>query len=812
MTEGFHHAHVERARAALHAFHGWIFTHTHQQDHLAARVSSYLNSLLQGRGDSFPDDFLKPPPPTYADSFGHAFRALFAASRRFLEARGQTLLHDWDPATMTHSLLWNYTPDLHTMPQRIDNGIRHLSETYDVDPKVVWLVLALPGLLLLLIVSAVMGARNRPLDDKKASVRVKLTDGKTKAMPKNRGRRASARVLQKLTGWNGRRRDHDAISWGSVIGASGFYGAELQDHTPYPPLTGKDLGQLPPGNSGIRTEKPSAAGVTLAAIATRCMADTSSPSYQRPAMIPKSKNLHHPSFMDVERNDDGMNNDPFEFMPLPSNVKRDDRRERTAGMMDATSNKDEHARRASVHRRLHAASSGSYPQVHQQQASTGTPVVMHSRSIGFKMIDWTKGNQILRDMDAISGGLLGTACSTVAALASTAKVTAGYIKKCLPDSIAGIKRRMHLGNLVLGKWYRLPFSSLTPSFPFFRTLCLGVARMRAEQPLNGKDQTIRKAALEIMEQDSMAANSFRSTSRKSSHGVSEELAPSFIGPKTYAQVVATPFRPRAAALEIMEQDNMAANSIRSTLRKSSQGVSEELASFIGPKTYAQVVATPFRPKVAALEIMEQDNMAASRTSSHHGVSGVLDPSFIGPKTYAQVVATPFRPKAAAQAVTTPSRPKAESHAVDVRADVKVVPLSYAAVVAKGIPLSYVAVVVKSVPFLYAAVVAKGCTGAPTSKNSGSTAHDKEPQGLANSSHHHGQRRTQHHLVLHLHDAIELAHQHHEGHQGTVTKSRDQHQKQRRPQLGHVVEYALDEHGNKVPMTDERRDSGFSMSA
>jgi hypothetical protein len=204
MTEGFHHAHVERAKAALHAFHGWIFAHTHQQDHhLAARVSSYLNSLLQGRGDSIPDDFLKPPPPTYADSFGHAFRALFAASLRFVKARGQTLLHEWVPASTTDSLLWNYTPDLHTMPQRIDNGIRRLSETYDLDPKVVWLVLALPGVLLLLIVCAVIGARNRP--SKAASRKTKAMQ---KKMPKSRGRRTTTRVLQKLTGWNGRRRDH----------------------------------------------------------------------------------------------------------------------------------------------------------------------------------------------------------------------------------------------------------------------------------------------------------------------------------------------------------------------------------------------------------------------------------------------------------------------------------------------------------------------------------------------------------------------------------------------------------------------------
>ncbi|KAF9357606.1 hypothetical protein BGX34_009289 [Mortierella sp. NVP85] len=811
MTEGFHHAHVERAKAALHAFQGWILTRTHQQDHLGARVSSYLNSLLQGRGSSVPDDFLKPPPPTYADSFGHAFRALFAASLRFVKARGQTLLHEWDPASKTDSLLWNYTPDLHAMPHRIDNEIKRLSATYEVDPKVVWLVLALPGVLLLLIVGAVMVARNRPLDGKGASKAMQ------KQMPKSRRRRASTRSLQMQAGWNSRRRDHDTISWESVIGASGFYGAELQDHTPYPHLVGEDLGQLPPGNSGIRTKKLSAAGETLAAIATRCMADTSLPSYQRPTTTPKGKSLpfksDHPPFMDVERNDDGMNHDPFEFMPLPSNVKRDDRRERTAGMMETTSSKDEHARRAAVHRRLHASSSGSFAQAHQQQAPTDSPMVMGGRSTGSKVIDWTKGNQILHDMDAISGGLLGTAFFPVAALATTAKVSAGYIKKYLPGSTAGIKGGCFV-------------------------------RMRAEQPSNGEDQTTRKAVLEIIEQDNMAANSFPH------HGVSEKLTPSFIGPMSYAQAVACPFRPgvKSHAVDVPANVKVVPLSYPAVVDKDRPMSYAAVAAKGIPLTYTAVVAK-------SVPFLVAKGRTGARTSKDNGLTAhnkepqtdidsqakshavdVCANVKVVPLSYASVVAKgiplsyvavvkgiPFlvaRGRTGARTskdsgltahdkkLQTDIDGQAKPHTVDVRANVKVVPLSYAAAVAKGIPLSYTAVVVKGIPFL----IAKGCTGARTSKDSNLTAHDKEPQtdinGQAKHSNRHEQRHT-HHLVVHPHGGIKLAHHHHDG-QGTVTEGQDLYQKRRRK--GHVFEYTLDEHGYKVPMTNERRDSGFMMLA
>lgn len=59
------------------------------------------------------------------------------------------------------------------------------------------------------------------------------------------------------------------------------------------------------------------------------------------------------------------------------------------------------------------------------------------RDFGSKIFGFVQDSQLLRNMDAISGGLLGSAVATVAALASTAEVTAGAIKNNLPDSVTG---------------------------------------------------------------------------------------------------------------------------------------------------------------------------------------------------------------------------------------------------------------------------------------------------------------------------------------------------------------------------------------
>lgn len=167
--------------------------------------------------------------------------------------------------------------------------------------------------------------------------------------------------------------------------------------------------------------------------------------------------------------------------------------------------------------------------------------------------------------------------------------------------------------------------------------------------------------------------------------------------------------------------------------------------------------------------------ASKKGSSLHDGSGELATSFVGPMSYAQAVTTPLRP-----------RRKSESNGESSNLS------------SSGAPLSY------------AAVVAKGCSSGSTD-----TLTFREPQtdteGQVRSSHAHGQKHT-HHLMVHPHDDVESTHQRHDDHQETVTEGQDPHQKQQQTEGNHIVEYTLDEHGNKVPVTDDRRDSGYDMLA
>lgn len=71
----------------------------------------------------------------------------------------------------------------------------------------------------------------------------------------------------------------------------------------------------------------------------------------------------------------------------------------------------------------------------QRQQQLGNNNV--SRDIGSKIFGFVQGSQLLKNMDSLSGGLLGSAVATVATLASSAEATAGVIKNNLPDSVTG---------------------------------------------------------------------------------------------------------------------------------------------------------------------------------------------------------------------------------------------------------------------------------------------------------------------------------------------------------------------------------------
>lgn len=59
-------------------------------------------------------------------------------------------------------------------------------------------------------------------------------------------------------------------------------------------------------------------------------------------------------------------------------------------------------------------------------------------SIAAKIMDFAQGNPIMKNLDGISGGVLGVTFATVAALANTAEASTTYLKENMPTSISGM--------------------------------------------------------------------------------------------------------------------------------------------------------------------------------------------------------------------------------------------------------------------------------------------------------------------------------------------------------------------------------------
>ena len=82
---------------------------------------------------------------------------------------------------------------------------------------------------------------------------------------------------------------------------------------------------------------------------------------------------------------------------------------------------------STLHAATTAAAKASHPHNH---AAVG-------RDLGSKILGFAHGSQLLKNMDTFSGGILGSAVATVAALANTAESTAALLKENLPDSVTG---------------------------------------------------------------------------------------------------------------------------------------------------------------------------------------------------------------------------------------------------------------------------------------------------------------------------------------------------------------------------------------
>ncbi|KAF9151744.1 hypothetical protein BG015_006264 [Linnemannia schmuckeri] len=463
----------------------------------------------------------------------------------------------WDPVASFDSFLWNYTPDIRALQERVlgQSGPGGLSEKYNIDPRILTLALILPLVMLLLAACAVMGTGNKSEDEpprypgkesgptlvgdsgkqKKAGKSESkqhqqqgrgssISDASSKRGAKKPGGPSDAGASQYLLGNNS-----GVSSWSALLGSMGFFGGETLDYKPLDILASlKDDTKTSPETSekdavGSVLESMSALGgevmkripyqdildQDIAQLLGSDFLDSDDPTDEEggPSGVSLDKSLNesvdsadhiksqtateiatHKSNKDTTKSDkledsvtSDRNIDSVESIKAPTSAKvesaiQGQKKEQEQGKQEHHVQKQEknsgrqsgqgpagpgadesiklpqrvasippplrtrtprpsssfkESGRSKVYYPTRVSPAAAKPTtIHHQQSSGNI-----GRDFGSKIFGFVQDSQLLKNMDSISGGLLGSAVATVVALASTAEATAGVIKNNLPDSV-----------------------------------------------------------------------------------------------------------------------------------------------------------------------------------------------------------------------------------------------------------------------------------------------------------------------------------------------------------------------------------------
>ncbi|KAG9322473.1 hypothetical protein KVV02_003148 [Mortierella alpina] len=518
----------------------------------AAYLNSYLRSLSSSQLDILKREgstVCEPPANNMnydgASSFCDGDNARNSAHPLFSKlfqslANPGAMWTQWDPSATVDNILWNYTPDIQALQQRL--GLDHLSETYNIDPRILLLTLALPLILLILTACALKGAGHTSDNDaphphspaRKAdphqvghrkgnptgetTKQVRGAGGSSKASSKkgDHSKKSSSRggaqdkesdatsshalgnnyglsswgAMMGSAGFYGGEamnykpiniyaamkdtalsRDHDqpdSNSVGSLVGAKGFYGGETLEHPSYKDIAVKGLGNLIHGHAesskraAVETSRSQADHTVTtsttkkskrarraekAAAAEGAQYSKLEPERQRGAMEPAVS--HSQATPPSASNEQPRAPSYAAVASLPATETREADTTTLRGLQEGSETSPDLFKtqpRATVQSK--PLRTRTQPPSNTQLKSSeqlGTPAVHHAhqhqdhtmagRDLGSKILGFVHGSELLRNMDAFSGGVLGSAVATVAALASTAESTASLIKDNLPDSV-----------------------------------------------------------------------------------------------------------------------------------------------------------------------------------------------------------------------------------------------------------------------------------------------------------------------------------------------------------------------------------------
>ncbi len=264
---------------------------------------------------------------------------------------------------------------------------------------------------------------------------------------------------------------HDINSVGSLVGAKGFYGGETLEHPSYKNIAAKELGN--PIHGHVDSYKHAA---------TDSLEASSSHDVTTTTSTKKSKKARRAEKVAAAKAAQSNKVEPERQMgakgpvvshsqaSAPSATNEQQRAPSYATIVspaatdireaDATAHREDQEASEStrdVSKTQPRAAVGSKPLRTRTQPPNNTrlksseqsrtPVTHHAhqhqdhatagRDLGSRILGFVHGSELLRNMDTFSGGVLGSAVATVAALASTAESTASLIKENLPDYVTG---------------------------------------------------------------------------------------------------------------------------------------------------------------------------------------------------------------------------------------------------------------------------------------------------------------------------------------------------------------------------------------
>ncbi|KAF9905613.1 hypothetical protein EC991_001513 [Linnemannia zychae] len=526
-----------------------LYLHYQPPHHTATPASSSsgagscgeaINHQAAGGGGSYYRNNPQDSPHSFFDTILQSF------------GRGGYTSRFWDPVASFDSFLWNYTPDIHAFQEKLLQGLGTggLVEKYNIDPRIVALVLLLPLVVLILITCVVMGAGGSSVEGEGfpgrktdptlvgGSEKGKSGRSESKKQGAGPGGSSSSSVSGSASSKGGKKQggpsdanqyllgnNSGVSSWSALLGSMGFLGGETMDfkpldifasmpkgsmatstsssssvtdpnnvdhesttlgsvfesmsalggemmkHIPYQHLLDQDIAQLlgsdfldsdNPGDEedasikpGKNLEEPldstdhSKKIVTPGAASYASIAATPVVSLEATKAIPPTtattaatkspaQNQEHESVHDIQKQEENTGRQSRNGPAGPGDDSLKTRVPSISPPLRTRTPRPSGSFRESNRPKIPSTSGTSSVAIKPASAAANVHRERSGnlgRDIGSKIFGFVQESQLLKNMDSLSGGLLGSAVATVAALASSAEATAGVIKNNLPDSV-----------------------------------------------------------------------------------------------------------------------------------------------------------------------------------------------------------------------------------------------------------------------------------------------------------------------------------------------------------------------------------------